>query len=319
MLKLDHQQNGPSIPEPHVRAAAPEGDLAAALEHCRDITRRHSSTFYLGSRFFPREQRLAVWAVYATCRIGDDIADELEPSVARGELERWHDRVMNALAGQPDSDPMSQALAWARSRFPIKRAPFEELYLGLRMDLEQTRYDTLDELLTYCRRVAGVVGWMIAPISGFSGGNDTLERALRMGMAMQLTNILRDVGEDLERDRIYLPRELLARHGLSESDLRAGRVTPQYIAALRELDALARDYYCSGWRGLSRLHGPAGFAVALAAASYEGILGKLERNGFDNFSKRAIVPGREKLAMIPRVWWTLRTADVGAHDSSFPA
>ena len=312
MLKIEPQHGTPSV-----TALIPsDANLKHALEHCRDITQHHSSTFYLGSKFFPREQRLAVWAVYATCRIGDDIADELEPGIARVELERWHDRVMNALAGQPESDPMSQALGWARRQFPIKRAPFEELYLGLKMDLEQTRYQTLDELLTYCRRVAGVVGWMIAPISGFSGGNDTFERALKMGMAMQLTNILRDVGEDLERDRIYLPQELLDRHGVTEHDLRAGRISPNYVALLRELSALARRYYCEGWRGLSRLHGPAGFAVALAAASYEGILGKLERNGFDNFQKRAIVPGREKLAMIPRVWWTLRTANIGSSDAS---
>jgi 15-cis-phytoene synthase len=279
-----------------------------AIEHCRQITKAHSSTFYLGSRFFPREQRFAVWAVYAACRIGDDIADELEASVARVELERWRNRIKLALSGTPENDPMSLALAWARSKFPIKQGPFEELYLGLKMDLEEVQYETLDQLMTYCRRVAGVVGWMIAPIGGFSGGDTTLERALKMGMAMQLTNILRDVGEDLERNRIYLPRELLERHGVNEHDLRAGRITPQYIAMLRELDVLARRNYREGWGGLAKLHGPAGFAVALAAASYEGILGKLEMNGFDNFSKRAIVPGREKLAMIPRVWWTLRSA-----------
>lgn len=279
-----------------------------AIEHCRQITKVHSSTFYLGSRFFPREQRFAVWAVYAACRIGDDIADELEPSIARVELERWRNRIKLALAGTPENDPMSLALAWARSKFPIKQGPFEELYLGLKMDLEEVQYETMDQLMTYCRRVAGVVGWMIAPIGGFSGGDATLERALKMGMAMQLTNILRDVGEDLERDRIYLPRELLERHNVSEHDLRARQITPQYVAMLRELDMLARRNYCEGWGGLAKLHGPARFAVALAAASYEGILGKLELNGFDNFSKRAMVPGREKLAMIPKVWWTLRSA-----------
>ena len=295
--------------QPEVPVEIPTVEIPTdAIEHCRQITKAHSSTFYLGSRFFPREQRFAVWAVYAACRIGDDIADELEPSIARVELERWRNRIKLALAGTPENEPMSLALAWARSKFPIKQGPFEELYLGLKMDLEEVQYETLDQLMTYCRRVAGVVGWMIAPIGGFSGGDATLERALKMGMAMQLTNILRDVGEDLERNRIYLPRELLERHDVSEHDLRAGRITPQYIAMLRELDVLARRNYREGWRGLAKLHGPAGFAVALAAASYEGILGKLEINGFDNFNKRAMVPGREKLAMIPRVWWTLRTA-----------
>ncbi len=279
-----------------------------AIEHCRAITRGHSSTFYFGSRFFPLEQRYAVWSVYATCRIGDDIADELAPEVAARELEVWRARVRRAISGQPDADPMAQSLAWAGSRFPIKPGPYEELYLGLRMDLERVQYDTLDQLMLYCRRVAGVVGLMITPISGYCGGHATLERALKMGMAMQLTNILRDVGEDLSRGRIYLPREMMAHHGVTDDDLRAGRVTRGYVALMRELEHLARGLYREGWRGLAQLNGPAGFAVAMAAASYEGILGKLERNGWDNFSRRAHVPNREKIIMIPRVWWTLRTA-----------
>lgn len=279
-----------------------------ALEHCREITKNHSSTFYLGSKFFPPEQRYAVWSVYATCRIGDDIADELEPAVAARELEAWRTRVRNAIAGQPDAHPMAQSLAWARSRFAIEPGPYEELYLGLRMDLERVQYDTLEELMLYCRRVAGVVGLMITPISGYCGGNLTLERALKMGMAMQLTNILRDVGEDLERGRVYLPRRMMDRYGVTDDDLRAGRITRGYIALMRELEQLARSLYREGWRGLPQLRGPAAFAVAMAAASYEGILGKLERNGWNNFSIRAHVPNREKLIMIPRVWWALRTA-----------
>jgi phytoene synthase len=308
MINLERHPHTPSQPAQPKAGQRGHAVPVEAIEHCRLITKQHSSTFYLGSLFFPRQQRHAVWAVYGACRTGDDIVDELDPHTARTELEAWRERTQTALAGQAQVDPVADALGWASTQFPLRYAPYEELYLGLRMDLEQNRYETLEELLLYCRRVAGVVGWMIAPISGFSGGNDTLERALRMGMAMQLTNILRDVGEDLERDRIYLPREMMRQHGVTEDDLRARRITPGYVALMRDLERLAREMYRDGWRGLARLHGPAGFAVAVAAASYEGILAKLEMNGWDNFTRRAFVPGREKLAMIPRVWWTLRSA-----------
>ena len=285
-----------------------------ALEHCKAITKHHASTFYLGSKFFPREQQYAVWAVYAACRVGDDTVDELEANEAVVQIEVWRNRVVSAVEGKPDNDPMSVALSWAASRFPIKRAPFLELYLGLKADLEKHRYETLEELMLYCRRVAGMVGFMISPISGFEGGQETLDRALKLGMAMQLTNILRDVGEDLERGRIYLPTELLEKHGVSESDLNERRVTRGYINLIRELDTLARDLYREGWHGIPKLHGGARFAVALAAGAYEGILGAVERNGFDNFNHRAHLTNPQKLAMIPGTFWNLRR--IGANVSN---
>jgi 15-cis-phytoene synthase len=277
-----------------------------AIAYCRAITSHHSKTFYFGSCFFPLAQRQAVWAVYAACRLGDNTVDDLSGHEARTALETWRKRVQDAILGQPDDNPMSQGLAWAASQYPIEYAPFDELYLGLEMDLVQHRYQTLEELMLYCRRVAGVVGWMITPIAGFDGGQATLERALKLGMAMQITNILRDVGEDLDRGRIYLPRDLMDKHGVTEADLLARRVTPNYIALMRELDRLARDLYREGWKGLPHLHGAARIAVAVAAKAYEAILGALELNGFDNFNKRAHVSGQRKLAMIPSAYLELR-------------
>ncbi len=276
------------------------------VEFCRRVTEHHSKTFYFGSRFFPIAQRQAVWAVYAACRLGDDTVDELQGQAAREALETWRSRVQNAIGGQPDDHPMAQSLAWAATRFPLEFDPYHELYLGLEMDLMQHRYETVDELLLYCRRVAGVVGWMITPIAGYDGGQATLERALKLGMAMQITNILRDVGEDLERGRIYLPLDLMRKHGVLERELLERRITPGYIALMRELDCIARELYREGWRGLPRLRGPAQVAVAVAAMAYEGILSALECNGFDNFTMRASVSGRRKLAMIPGAFMQLR-------------
>lgn len=278
----------------------------SAIAYCRAVTTHHSKTFYFGSCFFPKMQRQAVWAVYAACRLGDNAVDDLTGLEARQALEVWHTRVEDAIAGRPDDNPMAQGLAWAAAQYPIQYAPFKELYLGLEMDLVQQEYQTLDELMLYCRRVAGVIGWMITPIAGFDGGQPTLERALKLGMAMQITNILRDVGEDLERGRIYLPKDLMDKHGVSRADLYARRITPNYIALMRELDRIARNLYREGWKGLPHLHGAARVAVAVAAKSYEAILGALELNGFDNFNKRAHVSGRRKLAMIPSAYLELQ-------------
>ncbi|GAA5532102.1 phytoene/squalene synthase family protein [Deinococcus aluminii] len=285
---------------------SPPPSLAEAVAHCRDVTRGHSQTFYLGSRFFPSGQREAVWAVYATCRTGDDIVDELGTGEAEAELGVWWARVRAAFAGNPAPHPTDTALAWAAARWPIPLAAFEELHEGLRMDLCGHRYRDLDDLTLYCRRVAGVVGHMIAPICGYSGGERTLAHALRLGQAMQLTNILRDVGEDLERGRVYLPETLLREYGVSRALLEAGTVTPSYRALMRHLSALARAWYAEGRAGIPCLHGRARLAVQTAARSYEGILDDLARADFDNFRRRAHVSGPRKLLMLPQAWWELR-------------
>jgi len=291
-------------PQTEHRVAPP----SVAIGVCRDLTRAHSKTFYLGSRFFPVLERQAVWAVYAACRSGDDIADELEAPQARIQLEAWWDGIQRVYERptQRVADPLFQSLHWAVSQYPIPLSAFQELYLGLQMDLENHRYTTLADLELYCRRVAGVVGWLIAPICGYSGGDRTLEQALMLGKAMQLTNILRDVGEDRMRGRLYLPLELRLKHGVTDSMLEKGVVTPQYRALMLELSALARSWYKAGEAGIPRLRGSGRLAVLVAARAYEGILDSLERNDFDNFSKRAYVSGRKKLLLIPQAWWTLR-------------
>lgn len=292
-----------SIPSPQ-KPAAP----AQAVEHCRDITRDHSKTFFLGSRLFPLRQRQAVWAVYAACRTGDDIADEAGTNDAAADLDGWWGRVQDAFAGRPNPYPVDTALAWAAQTYPIPLSAFAELHEGLRMDLSGQVYRDMNDLTLYCRRVAGVIGFMIAPVSGYSGGEKTLQHALMLGQAMQLTNILRDVGEDLTRGRVYLPQSLLDEYGVTLADLERGLVTPEYRALMAYLCALAHDWYAEGRAGIPRLHGSARLAVATAARAYEGILDDLERAGYDNFNRRAYVSGTRKLLMLPRAWWELRGA-----------
>lgn len=295
----------PDAPLPPLDVSA---SLMAATAHCRGVTRDHSKTFYLGSRFFPQGQREAVWAVYATCRAGDDIVDDLPPEQAEGQLAAWWARVQAAFAGQPGPDPTDVALAWATRHWPIPLSAFEELHEGLRMDLRGHTYRDMDDLTLYCRRVAGVVGFMIAPICGYSGGERTLAHALTLGQAMQLTNILRDVGEDLERGRVYLPDSLLREYGVTRAGLETGRVTPEYRALMGHLSDLARAWYAEGRRGIPCLRGSARLAVQAAARSYEGILDDLARGDFDNFRRRAHVSGPRKLLLLPQAWWELRGA-----------
>lgn len=267
---------------------------ASALTWCGEVTKQHSQTFYLGSLLYPSPQREAVWAVYAACRVGDDIADSPYNAVIGEELEAWWHDIQQAYAGHAGQTQMQQALAWAVARYPIPLSAFEELYQGFCMDLRGATYQTLEDLHLYCRRVAGVVGFMIAPIGGYSGGERTLDAALSLGKAMQLTNILRDVGEDWQLGRVYLPAELLGEYGVGRADLQAGRVTPEYRALMRHLSALAREWYAAGREGIPALRGRARYGVSYAAHLYEGILDELEKNDFDNFSQRAYVSGKRK-------------------------
>lgn len=285
--------------------------LRAAFAGCRAITRRHSSTFFLASRLFAPGAREAATVVYAVCRTGDDAVDAApSPAEARRRLDAWWAGVDRAYAGTPDpSAPVEVGLRWVLERYPLPLQAFEELRRGLEQDLSweeaaaEGHLHVLaddDELMAYCYRVAGVVGLLVAPIAGYRGGEDTLARAVALGQAMQLTNILRDVGEDLRLGRCYLPRTLLQRHGVSLQALQRGRVDAAYRGLLEELAARADELYREAWEGIPRLRGLSAAAVALAALNYQAILGKLRANGYDNLSRRAYLRRVERLATLPR-------------------
>ncbi|MEM8530700.1 MAG: phytoene/squalene synthase family protein [Chloroflexota bacterium] len=279
-----------------------------AIQACRKITRQHAKTFYLGSRFLSKQQRAASWAVYAVCRTGDDLADEPHfgsVKQRRAMITAWWQDIQAAYAGTPSDHPVWAALAWTVATYDIPLQAFEELYLGFQMDLQEHAFISMADLELYCHRVAGVVGLMIAPICGYDGGDETLAYALQLGCAMQLTNILRDVGEDLQRGRLYLPIESLTQHNLNRSTLERGEVTPEYQALLRELIALARAWYREANRGIARLHQPGKLAIAIAAHTYAGILTTLESNQYDNLSQRAFVTRKSKMGLIMRTVWQM--------------
>jgi phytoene synthase len=280
-----------------------------AVRYCINLTKEHSSTFYLGSRLFAPQERRAVSVIYAVCRSGDDAVDEVgSAELGRLRLASWWIHIERAYHGDIDAqEPLQVGLKWVLAHYDVPKSAFEELYLGLESDLYEQRFMTLDELMRYCRRVAGVVGWLIAPIAGYSGGEETLDYALALGQAMQLTNILRDVGEDLSRGRCYLPEDLLRKHHVSTDMLAEGIVTPGYIALLEELAAHAQQLYRQGWRGIPRLNGVAKTAVGVAALNYEGILRKLRQNNYDNLTQRAHLKTYERIALIPKAVYSVFT------------
>jgi phytoene synthase len=273
-----------------------------ALAYCARLTRRHSSTFYLGSRLFLGKKREAVSVIYAVCRSGDDAVDKAaNRAEGKRRLDLWWSHIDRAYQQIPRSDePLEIGLAWVLEHYPVPKSALEELRCGLESDLKGLAVATMDDLLLYCRRVAGVVGLLVTPITGYRGGEDTLHCAVALGQAMQLTNILRDVGEDLELGRCYLPQELLCKYDVSLSDLRSGIVASNYVELFEELADVAHDLYRLAWKGIPRLHGSAGTAVGVAALNYEAILRKVRQNRYDNLTKRAYLRPLERIVLIPR-------------------
>ena len=257
------------------------------------VIRRHSTTFWLGTCLMSGDRRRAARAVYAACRIGDDAAD-LHPR-PREAVAHWQTRIERAYLGRP-VEPWERALAWTVRRYAVPRRAFDALADGFRSDLEPVRMATFDELDHYCFRVAGAVGLMIAPVCG-ADGPEADRAADQLGRAMQLTNCLRDVGEDLARDRVYLPADLMAANGVTVDDLRADRRGPGYRRLMEDLAREAEQRYEIGLAGLRHLRHHR-TAIAYAAVQYRGILDELRASGWDNLRRRAVVPPRRRAGLL---------------------
>ena len=288
----EHEESPPGEPVPPRHALT----LPAAYQVCVEITRRHSRSFFLSSQLLPADKRGAIRALYAFCRTSDDIVDQCE-SDATQALATWVAQV-HAPRARADNAVL---LAWndTVARYSIPSYLPDELLAGIAMDLTANRYATFDDLWLYCYRVASVVGLISMHIIGYRDG--AARYAIKLGVALQLTNILRDVGEDARRGRVYLPLEDLARFGLTDHDILNGRRD----AAFRELMcfeiARAHQLYEEAWPGIALLQPDGRLAIAAAAAIYRGILDKIVAADFDVFGHRAYVPLAEKLLILWRV------------------
>jgi phytoene synthase len=274
-----------------------------AYQHCDALTRTHSRTFHMASGLLPEPKRRAIRALYAFCRRTDDLVDRADGDT-RPSLEAWRAR---ALAGDPSGDD-PVALAWAdtRIRYRIPQRYAEQLVEGVAQDLTTARYATFDELSAYCYGVASTVGLMAMHIIGFSGP-EAVPYAVRLGVALQLTNILRDVDEDWRAGRLYLPQDELAAFSLTEADIAARRINDRWLAFLRFQIERVHCLYANSLPGIAFL-APAGrFAIAAAAELYRAILEDILANGGDIFSRRAYVSRWEKLRRLPGIWYRSKT------------
>jgi phytoene synthase len=285
-----------------------------AYELCRQITAKYSKTFYLATLLMPEEKRRAIWAIYVWCRRTDELMDGPQSRLTTPEtLERWEQQLESVFGGKPVDD-LDVALVDTLERFPIDIQPFRDMIAGQRMDLYRSRYETFEELKLYCYRVAGTVGLMTSPVLGFDdsrskapwdlqrGVNDPVEEAIALGIANQLANILRDVGEDARRGRIYLPLEELALFDYTEQDLFNGVVDERWRELMRFQIQRARKFFTQAESGIRGLSPDSRWPVWAALMLYQGILDVIERNQYDVFSRRAYVPKPQKLLSLPVAW-----------------
>ncbi|MGQ0642017.1 MAG: phytoene/squalene synthase family protein [Gemmatimonadaceae bacterium] len=278
---------------------------------CAELTRKHARTFALASTFLPAHKQRAAFALYTFCRRADDIVDRIDADrtahVARAELIEYRARLTSALDGHP-ADAAFRELAWAIAEFTIPRAVLEELLAGLESDLTPTAYASWDDVRRYAEGVASSVGEMLVYVLGTPqtrGVAPAIRFARTLGLAMQLTNILRDVGEDARRGRCYLPDEDLARFGIARDDVLHSRIDPRGVEWQRFVRfqiARARELYREGARGIALLAADARRCTWICAAGYGAILAAIERNGYDTFATRARVSRWEQTRIVLGTW-----------------
>ena len=303
LISLAGQVPHPST-KPFFSYWAGDASLRIAYKQVDAITAQHSKSFYFASGLLPEEKRSAVRALYAFCRTVDDIVDSYAAKDQKFELDYWRQLVKTASAS--DDDLVAAAWADTLNRYHIPRHYALQLIDGVARDLSQTRYQTFDELATYCYGVASTVGLMSMYIIGFKS-NVAVPYAIKLGVALQMTNILRDVGEDFSNGRVYLPREELAFYGIRESDLAEGAVTRRWQQFMKFQIERTRQLYEESWTGIKMLEPEGQLAIGAASNLYSGILDQIEKNDYDVFTQRASLNAWEKVSRIPALWLKLKT------------
>jgi len=286
--------------------------LDQAYEICRKETQQWAKTFYLGTLLLPQEKRKAIWAIYVWCRRTDEIMDSEESSTKSKDelsdnLDAWEENTKNVFKGNINSE-LDSVLLDTIEKYPQSIQPYLDMIEGQRMDLNKFRYKDFDELKLYCYRVAGTVGLMTQNVMGndsaytsapWSAKPDPSEAAIALGIANQLTNILRDVGEDRHRGRIYLPQEDIEKFNYSEEELLKGEINNQWKALMNFQLKRARDWFQKSEDGIKWLSSDARWPVWTSLRLYRGILDSIERLDYDVFNNRAFVKNSVKAFEIP--------------------
>ncbi|CAI9777675.1 unnamed protein product [Fraxinus pennsylvanica] len=278
--------------------------LSEAYDRCGEVCAEYAKTFYLGTLLMTPERRRAIWAIYVWCRRTDELVDGPNASHITPEaLDRWEARLEDVFRGRP-FDMLDAALSDTVSKFPVDIQPFRDMIEGMRMDLWKSRYKNFDELYLYCYYVAGTVGLMSVPVMGIAPESQATTEsvynaALALGIANQLTNILRDVGEDARRGRIYLPQDELAQAGLSDDDIFAGKVTDKWRNFMKKQITRARKFFDDAEKGVTQLSSASRWPVWASLLLYRQILDEIEVNDYNNFTRRAYVNKPKKILALP--------------------
>ncbi|MFB5189700.1 phytoene/squalene synthase family protein [Alicyclobacillus fastidiosus] len=279
-------------------------NLTQAYKFCAKATRQAGSSFYYGMRLLPQEKRMAMYAIYAWSRICDDAVDEFQGEAANEQLRHAERIFLEAYepAYSSHPNPVVQALGDAVRRFHIPKDPFVGLLEGMRIDMQPVRFDTFAELEQYCEYVAGTVGELCIYIFGYRDPA-AFQWAREMGVALQLTNILRDLKEDILRDRVYLPLEEMRCVGYSLEDLVNQRTTPAFYALMDEQTRRARDYFTRARNLFPLVEVDSLRCLRVLYLMYHEILDKIQENGFNVFEERIHVSGSRKLQLVWGALW----------------
>lgn len=289
-------------------------ELRMAYSHCRAITRTHAKTFYMATRFLPYHKQRSIFAIYGLCRYLDDLVDEAEDlifqkKISRVEvferLESFKTKLVNTYRGVEHDDPILVAFSDVLNRYSISIELPLTLLDGVSSDLTKNRYETFEELYDYSYKVASVVGLMTSEVFGYKN-KKALGHAIDLGIAMQLTNILRDIGEDLRKNRIYIPQEDLSYFNIDEEDLFNYELSENFIEMMKFQIQRAENYYESADKGIPMLNRDSRLPVMLAKENYNRILSKIQENNYQVFSQRAYLNSTEKFSILPKVILQLR-------------
>ncbi|MEU8180334.1 phytoene/squalene synthase family protein [Micromonospora sp. NPDC049044] len=288
-----------------------ETDLTAAYDRCRELHKRHGRTYYLATRLLPAWKRRHVHALYGFTRYADEIVDrteDLPPAERAARLDDWAGRFVAGLHGASVDDPLLPAVLHTIAVFDLDRDDFASFLKSMAMDLTVTAYPTYDHLLDYMEGSAAVIGTMMLPILGSSDPAAAREPARQLGFAFQLTNFIRDVAEDLDRGRTYLPDEDLTKFGVTRDELveaRArGRGTPRTRELIEYEVTRAQAHYAAAAPGITMLAPASQACMRTAYALYGGILDEVAAHDYDVFAKRAVVPQRRRMAVAARALLT---------------
>ena len=277
------------------------------------ITRRSRSNFYYGFLALPRPRRDALYAVYAFCRTVDDIADVGQargddPATLHRALGEWREEVARCYAADGDpAHPIARRLRAAVQAFPIPREALEAIVDGVESDLDRRTYETMDDLYPYCYRVASAVGLCAIEIFGYTDPR-ARQYAVDLGLALQLTNIVRDVGTDARAGRVYLPQEDLRDFGVSADDLREGRYGPGFVRLMQREAERARGFYRAAWASYPAVDARSLVPAEIMGRIYFALLHEIERRRFRVLDDRVTLPARRKVAVAVGCWLRARYA-----------